>query len=139
MVTPEGHEGGGAAVPSSPLAPPADGKFVTQRYLGEESCFALIVCWPVAVVIGPLLLVWGLDTRTVWKADDGTIWESDAADAKRIRSRIDISRFGKGKRYQSGGRVRTRPEMSPGPLGATAQRERFPPASSAPAGAAQDC
>ena len=186
--------------------PPAEGRYGHQRYFGEESCFALVICWPASPLVGPLLMFCGLDTRTVWMGADGTIWEvcpagsnrrgahrppcaharaswpcialtspslpsassarmrlglhlpfpspSDplaraattipfdcgapphvrcrdngsrralscptarppqSADpgAKRITSRFDVSNFGRGHRYESGGRVRPRPTMDP--------------------------
>jgi hypothetical protein len=96
---------------SSPSDPPVDGRFSKQRYLGEESCFALIVCWPLAIVLAPLLMLRGLDTRTVWRACDGTIWESNAPGAKRITSRIDVSNFGRGTKYQGTRRPSQRPSQ----------------------------
>ena len=63
--------------------PPADGRYGTQRFFGEESCFAVVVCWPAIPLVVPLLLICGLDTRTVWRATDGTMWEVRARHAQR--------------------------------------------------------
>ena len=63
--------------------PPADGHYGTQRFFGEESCFAVVVCWPAIPLVVPLLLICGLDTRTVWRAADGTMWEVRARHAQR--------------------------------------------------------
>ena len=144
--------------------PPTDGRYVHQRFFGEESCFALAICWPASPIIAPLLLCCGLDTRTVWIGSDGSIWEVSLVDrspvalardaapcsrnlprarspvcsllplslarpphplarltaatpptplqsadpgAKRVTSKLDVSGFGKGRRYQSG---RIRPQ-----------------------------
>ena len=60
---------------ASSTGPPAEGRYGSQRFFGEESCFAVVVCWPASPLVVPLLLLCGLDTRTVWIAADGTMWE----------------------------------------------------------------
>eukprot|EP00966_Prymnesium_polylepis_P121895 2817698-Prymnesium_polylepis.1 len=74
-VAPKNDPIASAADDGASSGPPAEGRYGHQRYFGEESCFALVICWPASPLVGPLLMLCGLDTRTVWFGADGTVWE----------------------------------------------------------------